>query len=218
MRRKIRLLMTFLLLIGMILVSKKLSNIAVNGVIEENLVVIDAGHGGEDPGKVGVNGALEKDINLQIARRLQSKLEGEGVAVVMTRTEDIMDGSKNEDMRKRVSKINEIMPRIVISIHQNSYTSPNVKGAQVFYYSDSEESKEAASIMQQELKVLDSENKREIKADHTFYMLKKTKVPIIIVECGFLSNPEEAEKLVLEEYQEKLSATICNGIIKWLDK
>lgn len=218
MRRKIKLLMTFLLLIGMILVSKKLSNIAVNGVIEENLVVIDAGHGGEDPGKVGVNGALEKDINLQIARRLQSKLEGEGVAVVMTRTEDIMDGSKNEDMRKRVSKINEIMPRIVISIHQNSYTSPNVKGAQVFYYSDSKESKEAASIMQQELKVLDPENKRQIKSDHTFFMLKKTKVPIIIVECGFLSNPEEAKKLVLEEYQEKLSATICNGIIKWLDK
>lgn len=218
MHRKIKLIMTFLLLIGLILASRKLSNIAVNGAIEENVVVIDAGHGGEDPGKVGVNGELEKDINLQIARRLQKKLEGKGITVIMTRTDDIMQGSKTEDMRKRVSEINAIMPRIVISIHQNSYTSPNVKGAQVFYYEDSKESKEAAYIVQQELKMLDSENERQIKADHSFYMLKKTKSPIIIVECGFLSNPEEAEKLVMEEYQEKLSVTICNGIIKWLDK
>lgn len=212
--------MTLLLLIGMIFVSKKLSELAVSGEVwkEQEVIVIDPGHGGKDPGKVGVNGALEKDINLQIARKLQKQLESKGFKVVMTRTDDVSAESKQEDMKNRVNQINEIMPLITVSIHQNSYSDASVKGAQVFYFEESRESADAANIMQQELKVLDSENVRQSKSDNTFYMLKKTKVPIIIVECGFLSNPEDAEKLVKEDYQEKLSVTICNGIIKWLDK
>lgn len=220
MKKKIELCMTLLLLIGMIFVSKKLSELAVSGEVwkEQEVIVIDPGHGGKDPGKVGVNGALEKDINLQIARKLQKQLESKGFKVVMTRTDDVSAESKQEDMKNRVNQINEIMPLITVSIHQNSYSDASIKGAQVFYFAESKESADAANIMQQELKVLDPENVRQSKSDNTFYMLKKTKVPIIIVECGFLSNPEDAEKLVQEDYQEKLSVTICNGITKWLDK
>lgn len=212
--------MTLLFILGMILVSKKLSELAVSAEVqkEETIIVIDAGHGGEDPGKVGVNGTLEKDVNLQIAKKLQYNLENLGFRVVMTRENDTMNGSKREDMKQRVEKINEIMPMLVVSIHQNSFSDSSVKGAQVFYFADSEESKEAAMVVQQELNQFDSENTRQLKENDTFFLLKKTKVPTIIVECGFLSNPEDAEKLVQEEYQERLSQTICNGITKWLDK
>ena len=220
MKRKIELCMTLLFILGMILVSKKLSELAVSAEVqkEETIIVIDAGHGGEDPGKVGVNGTLEKDVNLQIAKKLQYNLENLGFRVVMTRENDTMNGSKREDMKQRVEKINEIMPMLVVSIHQNSFSDSSVKGAQVFYFADSEESKEAAMVVQQELNQFDSENTRQLKENDTFFLLKKTKVPTIIVECGFLSNPEDAEKLVQEEYQERLSQTICNGITKWLDK
>lgn len=220
MKRKIELCMTLLFLLGMILVSKKLSELAVSGEIrqENDVIVIDAGHGGEDPGKISTDGTLEKDINLQIAKKVHDKLKNMGLDVVMTREDDSMAGSKVEDMRQRVEKINKISPALAVSIHQNSYSDPTVKGAQVFYFAGSEESRLAATLMQQELSQLDSENTRQLKENTTFFLLKKTKVPTIIVECGFLSNPKEAEKLIQEEYQDKLAETICNGIIKWLDK
>ena len=221
-KRKIELCMTLLLLLGMIAASMKLSRLVTNGELQEKtetekIVIVDAGHGGEDPGKVGVNDALEKDLNLQIAKKLKACLEEKGIQTVMTREEDKAEETKMADMKKRVSFINEVKPAIVVSIHQNSYSDASIKGAQVFYYTDSEESKGAAAIMQEELKKLDSENTREIKANKTFYLLKKTEVPTIIVECGFLSNPGEAEKLVTESYQEELASTICNGILKWIE-
>ena len=214
--------MTLLLLLGMIAASMKLSRLVTSGELQEKtetekLVIIDAGHGGGDPGKVGVNNVLEKDLNLQIAKKLKACLEEKGIQTVMTREEDKAEETKMADMKKRVSFINEVKPAIVVSIHQNSYSDASIKGAQVFYYTDSEASKGAAGIMQEELKTLDSENTREIKANKTFYLLKKTEVPTIIVECGFLSNPEEAEKLVTESYQEELASTICNGILKWME-
>ena len=109
-------------------------------------------------------------------------------------------------------------PKLVVGIHQNSFTDSKVKGAQVFYYEDSEDGKEAATLMQEELKAVDPENTREIKGNSSFFMLKKSKAPTIIVECGFLSNPEEAEYLVTNEYQEQLAVAICSAIVKWLDK
>ena len=212
--------MTILLLMGMILISKRLSELAVSGEVEEqkDVIVIDPGHGGTDPGKVGVNGVLEKEINLQIAGKVKQELEKKGYQVIMTRETDDSSESKREDMRKRVELINDVMPVLTVSIHQNSYTDPSVNGAQVFYYTGSKESAEAAKIMQQEFQILEPQNTRQPKADNSFYMLKNTKGPIIIVECGFLSNPKDAEKLAKEEYQNNLSVTICNGIIKWLDK
>lgn len=220
MKRKVGLCITLLFLLGMILAGKKLSELAVNGEtkVESPLVVIDAGHGGEDPGKVGIGGVLEKDINLDIAKKLRNHMEEQGLRVIMTRTEDISEASKLEDMKKRVELINENKPLIVVSIHQNSYSDASIKGAQVFYYTESKESQKAAQIVQEELRILEPQNNRQAKAERQFYMLKKTKVPTIIVECGFLSNKEDTEKLVKEDYQEKISQAICNGIIKWLAK
>ena len=218
LRRKIELCMTLLLLLGMIIVSRKLSQLVTseNVQAEKDIVVIDAGHGGHDPGKVGVNDALEKDINLQIAQKVKKHLEKNGIQVIMTREDDVMEDTKLEDMKKRVALINEIKPAITVSIHQNSYSDASVKGAQVFYYAGSEVSKEVASLMQEELRKVDTENTRQIKSNSDFYMLKKTEVPTIIVECGFLSNPGEAEKLTSEEYQEEMAQAICSGIMTWL--
>jgi len=212
--------MTLLLLVGMIIVSKKLSQLVTseNVQAQKEVVVIDAGHGGHDPGKVGVNDALEKDINLQIAEKVKAHLEKNGIEVVMTREDDVMEDTKLEDMKKRVAVINKTKPVITVSIHQNSYSDPNVKGAQVFYYIDSEVSRGAASLMQGELRKVDTENTRQIKSNSDFYMLKKTEVPTIIVECGFLSNPGEAEKLVSDEYQEEMAQAICSGILTWLSQ
>ena len=218
LRRKIELCMTLLLLLGMIIVSRKLSQLVTSENVQagKDIVVIDAGHGGHDPGKVGVNNALEKDINLQIAQRVKVHLEKNGLQVIMTREDDVMEDTKLEDMKKRVALINEIKPEITVSIHQNSYSDAGVKGAQVFYYRNSEVSKRAAEIMQQELRKVDAENTRQIKFNSDFYMLKKTEVPTIIVECGFLSNPGEAEKLISEEYQEQMAQAISSGIMTWL--
>ncbi len=226
LKRKIELGMTLLLLIGIIVVSRKLSQVVMSNTVPEDVssapqkitVVVDAGHGGKDPGKVGVNDALEKDINLAISKKLQSSFEKMGIEVVMTRTDDVSEDTKLADMKKRVEKINEVHPTITVSIHQNSYSDSSIRGAQVFYFTHSKASEEAASIVQEELRTMDSENTRQTKANDTFYMLKKTEVPTIIVECGFLSNGEEAAKLLDEEYQQKLADTICTGIIKWLDK
>lgn len=220
LRRKIELCMTLLLLLGMIIVSRKLSQLVTSENVQagKDIVVIDAGHGGHDPGKVGVNDALEKDINLQIAQKVKKHLEKNGIQVIMTREDDVMEDTKLEDMKKRVALINEIKPAITVSIHQNSYSDASVKGAQVFYYTGSEVSKGAAEIMQQELRKVDSGNTRQIKANDNFYMLKKTEVPTIIVECGFLSNSGEAEKLVSEEYQEQMAQAICSGVMTWISK
>ena len=217
LRRKIELCMTLLLLLGMIIVSRKLSQLVTSENVQagKDIVVIDAGHGGHDPGKVGVNDALEKDINLQIAQKVKKHLEKNGIQVIMTREDDVMEDTKLEDMKKRVALINEIKPAITVSIHQNSYSDASVKGAQVFYYAGSEVSKGAASLMQEEMRKVDTENTRQIKSNSDFYMLKKTEVPTIIVECGFLSNPGEAEKLTSEEYQEEMAQAICNGIMVW---
>lgn len=220
LKRKIELCMTLLLLLGAIVASKQLSQLVTSDDVQgsEPFIVLDAGHGGNDPGKVGVNDVLEKDINLQIAQKVRESLEEQGIQVVMTREDDSAEDSKLEDMKKRVALINEVKPEIVVSIHQNSYSEENVKGAQVFYYTHSENSKVAAEIMQEELKNIDSENTREAKGNDTFYMLKKTEVPTIIVECGFLSNEMEAEKLVTEAYQNELVNAICMGILRWLDQ
>ena len=135
-------------------------------------------------------------------------------------TDFIMKSKSNKkiaDMKKRVALINETKPDIAVSIHQNSYHEESIKGAQVFYYTHSKEGERAATVMQEALKALDTNNKRQAKENSTYYMLKRTEVPTIIVECGFLSNAQEAEKLKNEEYQDKVAEAICAGIIKWLD-
>ena len=187
-------------------------------------VVIDAGHGGADPGKVGVDGSLEKDINLAIAKKLQTFLRMEDVDVVLTRESDTglydenASNKKVQDMKRRVSIIEEKRPQLTVSIHQNSYHEEYVHGAQTFYYNNSESSKQLAEQIQQVMAAqLDVENTRQAKANDSYYLLKKTSTPIVIVECGFLSNYEEGQKLSSEYYQEKTAWAIHLAILQYLN-
>lgn len=191
---------------------------------EQPVVVLDAGHGGPDPGKVGVNGVLEKDINLSIALRVKSLLEQNEVVVVMTREEDkdlaseTASSRKNEDLRARATLVRESQPVMLVSIHQNSFPEAEVDGAQVFYYSGSEEGKRLGKILQEQIRrEIDDGNHRIAKANKEYYLLKKASCPAVIVECGFLSNVAEAELLATEEYQEKLAFAIHLGILEYLN-
>lgn len=217
-------------MISMLFVGREAASY-VNSVTSNNVklqerpcVVIDAGHGGDDPGKVGINGALEKDINLQIALLLKNYLEMNDVRVIMTREDEngLYDAGgsnkKVQDMKRRIAIIEEAAPVLTISIHQNSYPEEYVQGAQVFYYDGSKQGEQLAdAIQKQMIKRLDPENKRQIKANDSYYLLKKTGTPIVIVECGFLSNQAEAEKLCTEEYQDSVAWAVHMGVMQYLN-
>lgn len=184
-------------------------------------IVVDAGHGGIDPGKVGVNKALEKDINLAIALKLERNLLEHGINVVMTRRDDsglyrATDTNKKVvDMKNRLAIIEEAKPALAVSIHQNSYPDASVSGVQVFYYRDSVKGKEAADIMQRQLiRTLKPAKERAAKDNNSYYLLKKTSAPIMIVECAFMSNPTEAELLVQDDFQEKVAWAVYMGIMQ----
>lgn len=188
---------------------------------EEITIVVDAGHGGIDPGKIGINNALEKDINLAIALKLERNLRENGINVVMTRKDDNglykeTDSNKKViDMKNRLAIIEEAKPMLAVSIHQNSYPDSSVSGVQVFYYKDSAKSKEAAEIMQAQLiRTLKPKKERVAKDNSSYYLLKKTSVPIVIVECAFMSNPTEAQLLTRDDYQEKVAWAIYMGIMQ----
>lgn len=187
-------------------------------------IVVDAGHGGDDPGKIGITDVKEKDINLKIARELEKLLKKEGIKVVMTRTDDgglYEQSSKNkkvEDMRKRCEIITKANPVFTVSIHQNSYPDESIKGAQVFYYGQSQEGKKLAETLQNVLvQQLDPQNHRQAKANESYFLLKKTPSPTVIVECGFLSNYKEAKLLESEEYQKKVAEAVKTGILQCLN-
>lgn len=191
--------------------------------ISDKVVAIDSGHGGIDPGKIGVGGIYEKDINLSIALKLKKLLEQSGITVIMTRSDDnglYDDGDTNKkaaDMKRRCAIINEGNATAAVSIHQNSYVSPESKGAQVFYYKSSKEARKLAGIIQKNmLREVDPDNKRVEKADSTYYMLLHTSVPTVIVECGFLSNPDEALSLKSDAYQQKVAYGIYCGLTEYL--
>ena len=217
---KIKWIGVLLFLIALIYGGNRLSVVVASNILQdEKIVVIDAGHGGDDPGKIGINNALEKEINLQIAKEIKKYLEKAGITVVMTRENDSsLKNSKAEDMRERVKIIDESKAKIAESIHQNSFPSEAEKGAQVFYFSESEEGVKIAQILQNHLKILDPENKREIKENNSYFLLKRTKTPTVIVECGFLSNWEEAEKLTETEYQKEIAQVISEGILAYMNQ
>ena len=185
--------------------------------VSKKVILVDAGHGGWDPGKVGAEDTLEKDINLQIAKKLQVYLEQGGSYVLMTRVEDeALGDKKNSDMKGRKEIANNSNADMLISIHQNSYSVENVIGAQVFYYEGSEESKTLAESIQGEISEFTKQKKnREAKSNESYFVLKQTNIPAVIVECGFLSNPEERAMLSDDEYQEKMAWAIYKGIIKY---
>lgn len=216
-----------LLVLSMLIVAKEAATlVASKKVIEDErpCVVIDAGHGGSDPGKVGINNALEKDINLEIASLVKKFLEADDIRVVMTREDgnglydENASNKKVQDMKRRIALIEETAPKVTVSIHQNSYPEEYVHGAQVFFYTGSKDGQKLAESIQQRLvQTVDPENTRQVKANDSYYLLKKTGTPIVIVECGFLSNQQEAEKLCTELYQEKVAWAIHMGILQYLN-
>ena len=202
MKKKIELIMAVILLVSAGFLAKRGAIYVQQSKVAktQTCIVIDAGHGGDDPGKIGINGEKEKKLNLAIAKKLQKILEV-------------------EDMKKRCEIINKEKPVFTISIHQNSYPEEYVKGAQVFYYGESQEGKELAEVLQKSLVAeLDKENHRTAKANESYYLLKKTESPTVIVECGFLSNSQEAELLSDAEYQQKVAVAISKGIENYLNE
>lgn len=195
-----------------------------DGQPQVRTVIIDPGHGGEDPGKVGNNlGLKEKDVNLKIAQKLKALLEKDNFKVLMTREDDLLryeDGTTNiiqkrkQDLLTRKKLMDEGGANIVVSIHHNSFEQPKYFGAQTFYPPNSPESQKLANSIQKALREkLDPNNQRQpqLKKEQII-ILRDLKTPTTIVECGFLSNAEEERKLGDEAYQEQLAAAIVEGI------
>lgn len=226
MKKKLELLMGILLVAAAFFLAQNGAKLVQSSKAKATTlcIVIDAGHGGIDPGKIGINNALEKDINLEIALKLEQKLEAAGIKIVMTRTDDTglysesSTNKKVEDMQERCKLIAESEPVFTVSIHQNSYVTEDIRGAQVFYYGQSEVGKELAETLQESLiSLVDPDNHRQAKANESYYLLKKTTSPTVIVECGFLSNSDEAALLVTSDYQDTLVDAICQGIFTYLE-
>lgn len=187
-----------------------------------NIIYIDPGHGGSDPGKVGSDHVLEKDINLSLSLKLKKILEKEKFKVFLTRNGDYnlatsSDNVKMSDLKNRKQQIFDQDPIAIISIHQNSYPSEEVHGAQVFYYQGSSSSKHLADSIQSALvQGLDPSNHRKAKSNTDYYLLRDNPYPTVIVECGFLSNEEEKRKLMTDSYQKKAAQCIYKGIKNYL--
>ena len=216
--------MACLLLVSFYLLSRQAAVVSVQMNFPK-LILIDPGHGEDDPGMIGADGLEEKGINLAISLLLKSELETRGYSVAMTRETDkgLYDASANnkkaQDMQRRIALIDETAPALTVSIHQNSYHDPVVKGPQVFYYETSSEGKELAADLQESLNTtLEVERPREIKGNTSYYLLKRSKGVLVIAECGFLTNPDEAALLQTGDYQKKVASALADGIFTYLQK
>jgi N-acetylmuramoyl-L-alanine amidase len=180
-------------------------------------IVIDPGHGGWDGGTVGSTSKVtEAELNLKVSKILKKYLENYGFNVILTRTSNLALGkNKIDDMEKRKQIIEKYNPTMVVSIHMNSFTDINEYGTQAYYENGDESSKLLAdSIQSQMTKVLP--NAREFANHGEYYILECSTIPTCIVECGFLSNPNDEALLNSEDYREKLAYSIYGGIVKYL--
>lgn len=191
-------------------------------------IILDAGHGGMDGGTSAADGTREKDINLSIAQKLNSMFIASGYKTVMLRNDDALIGDnslstirarKVSDIRKRLEIAESYPDSMLISIHQNYYSVPKYSGAQVFYSTNSPESKILAqSVQQSVVEELQPDNSRKIKpVGSNIYLLYNCSIPAIMVECGFLSNINEAEKLKTDSYQTQMALSIMQGITDYLE-
>ncbi len=220
----------FLLVLGLIIGSVSSVRSAEAAALGEGsvrhtpkTVLIDPGHGGEDGGTASEDGTLEKEINLKVALYLRDLLRLSGFNVKMTREEDIDLGDKTlksvrerkiSDLKTRAKMISDNSGGILLSIHQNYFEQPKYSGTQIFYSSNNAESMPIAESIRKEIvSLLQTENTRELKDATSVYILKNASCPAVIVECGFLSNPEEAAKLSDDKYQKELAFAICCGLI-----
>lgn len=209
---------------------EKVADKAVSAEISENelIVVVDAGHGGEDSGAVA-NSLLEKDINLEIALKLRDMLEASGIEVKMIRESDIsiydtasgtIRERKVSDLKNRVEIVNSNKKHILVSIHQNKFEQSKYSGAQMFYSTNNDKSQILAESIRKSITgLIQPNNTRELKkGGNDIYLLNKSTVPSVIVECGFISNPEEAKNLSDKEYQSKMAFAIYCGILEYKNK
>lgn len=187
-------------------------------------VVIDAGHGGVDGGVVGIEtGTKESDINLALARTLQTAFEEAGFTVVQTRPTEAglygaaTAGYKKRDMQERARIINETAPALVVSVHQNFFSLRSRRGAQVFFRETNELSAALALRVQEELNAMPECVKKTQALKGDYYVLNCNDFPSVIVECGFLSNPEDEALLLTAEYRGKIAAAIVRGALAFLD-
>lgn len=195
--------------------------------VERPVIVLDAGHGGLDSGAVGGSGTLEKDVNLSIVKILRDMLEMSGFEVVLTRSEDIsiydagVEGIRNQklsDMDNRLEIVQSYPDSIFLCIHQNNYTDPRYFGGQMFYNNNNPDNRTLAQIMQNKFAELQPGNDREIKlSGDELFLLKSNPNPSLMIECGFLSNPDEEARLSTWEYQQQVAFTIYGGVMEFLD-
>ncbi len=192
-------------------------------------IILDAGHGGIDGGCVSYNGVSEKGINLNIMLNLKALLEAYGYDVIVTRDSDKsihdegitgLSNQKKSDMKNRLEIFNSFDNAIALSIHQNQYTDSRYSGAQMFYSETNSDSVNLALCLQQAfVDNIQPDNQREVKlTGDDLYLIYYAEVPSVMIECGFLSNPEEADLLMTESYQKKVAFTIFKGINDYLGK
>ena len=231
-KKRISLIVTsiFLSILIFTLITDKSSNYdkyisTVSLPVSGKVIVVDAGHGVPDEGAESSNGTTEAETNLKIALKLQNLLEQSGSTVILTRSDEnaiydldskTLKQKKISDIHNRVKIGNESQADIFVSIHLNKIPQPQYDGWQTFYREGNEESATLAKQIQENLnKTIDKENNRVAKTIDNIYIIKHVEIPITIVECGFLSNPEEEKKLLDDEYQNKLAWGIYNGIINY---
>lgn len=192
--------------------------------LADKVVVIDPGHGGYDPGKVGVNGTLEKDVNLAVAKKLAHLINGSGATAVLTRDEDVDlvtegEGTKKKrDLDNRLKIVKDVQADLYVGIQANSLGT-RWTGAQTFYIEKNEEGRKLALSIQSEIRrQLKNTNRKSLKiSEETSYMLRNlTHLPAALVEVGFLSNQEEEKLLNDPHYQERMAMAIYSGIVKYL--
>lgn len=209
-------------------VQAKIASAELKTAVERPQIALDAGHGGMDGGCVSVNGVSEKGLNLDIVLTERELLNIMGYDVVLTREEDrsIYDDGveglakqKQSDMKNRLA-IFEACDGIALSIHQNQFTDSRYSGAQMFYSRrNSEGERLAASMQRQFVSLLQPENQRETKpVDDELYLLDKTDTPTVMIECGFLSNPDEAAKLEEEGYRRQVAFTVMTGVLDYMSE
>ena len=184
-------------------------------------IIIDAGHGGIDPGCEGtLEGSNERELNLQYAKTLKRYFETYGFNVVMTRTttdglySSFAQNKKKDDMQKRKEIIDKADADLILSIHMNAFPQTSVRGAQVYYNPESEVSTNLARSIQETF-VSDLPQAKKNPGIGDYYILNCSNTPAVIIECGFLSNPEEEKLLLSQDYQEKICYSILCGVIKY---
>ena len=187
-----------------------------------NIIVVDAGHGGIDGGALGLYNIVEKDLNLEIAKKVEEKLKAKGFSVIMTRSEDVSIHSddkntirekKTSDLLNRAELANKSGARLFISIHLNTFLEESISGAQVFHKNGDQTGKEYAKKIMDALKALDEKNKRLEKViPNPNLLFKKLEIPAVLIECGFISNNSDAVLLKSYEYQNKLAEKIVDAI------